>query len=180
MLLHEPTIPLGTFDCRALSEKVLSLGEEAWGCDSRRQQDYDVHAQTQSIILLACEGWPKMTISRGNGWDLLAAQAVPVMDEVVRRHYPPGGSVLRAMMARLPAGCRISRHLDSHPSFSVAHRIHVPLVTNADVEFVVAEERVAPRPHFAFELNNHLYHRVANNGSTSRIHFIFDYAPPAK
>ena len=180
MLLHEPTTPLGTFDCRALSEKVLSLDEGAWAGDPRRQQDYDVHAQTQSIILLFCEGWPKMTIVRGNGWDLLASEAVPVMDEIVRRRYPPGGSVIRAMMARLLPGCRIARHLDSHPSFSVAHRIHVPLATNADVDFVVGDERVPPRLHFAFELNNRLYHRVANNGSTSRIHFIFDYAPPTK
>ena len=177
MLLHEATTPLGNFDCRALTEKVLSLGEDAWAGDPRRQQDYDVHAQTQSIILLFCDGWPQLTVSRGNGWDLLAAEAVPVMDAVVESHYPAGGSVIRAMMARLLPGCRIARHMDSHPSFAVAHRIHVPLVTNAGVEFIVGDERVPPRPHFAFELNNRMYHRVANNGDTGRIHFIFDYAP---
>lgn len=180
MLMHEPTNPLGTFDAQALTEKVLALEEAAWAGDPRRQQDYDVHAQTQSIILLFCSGWPKVAVTRANGWELLAAEAVPLMEQIVRKHYPPGGSVLRAMMARLQPGCRIARHKDSHPSFSVAHRIHVPLVTNPDVEFIVGTERVPPRAHFAFELNNLMFHQVSNNGNTSRIHFIFDYAPPAK
>lgn len=179
MLTHEPTTPLGMYDCRALTERVLSLDETAWHCDPRRQQDYDVHAQTQSIILLFCEGWPKVSVSRGSGWDLLAAEAVPVMDQVVQKHYAPGGTLLRAMMARLRPGSRIAKHKDSHPSFSVAHRIHVPLVTNPDVEFIVGTEQVPPRAHHAFELNNLMVHQVVNRGATDRIHFIFDYAPPS-
>ncbi|HEX4241761.1 MAG TPA: aspartyl/asparaginyl beta-hydroxylase domain-containing protein [Steroidobacteraceae bacterium] len=158
---------------------MLSLDEQAWLGDPRRQQDYDVHAQTQSIILLFCDGWPDVTVSRGNGWDLLAAQAMPVIEQVVGKSYGGGGTLLRAMMTRLAPGRRIARHKDGHPSFAIAHRIHIPLVTNDDVEFVVGSERVPPRAHFAFEINNLLLHHVSNNGSTDRIHFIFDYIPPA-
>ena len=178
MISNEPTIPLGKVDCRELTGKVLTLDEEAWASDPRRQHDFDVHAQTQSIILLFCDGWPKVEVSRAGGWDLLAAEAEPVMNQVLTRHYPTGGTILRAMVARLPAGCRIARHKDFHPSFSVAHRIHVPLVTNPAVEFVVGSEIVPPRTGFAFELNNLMMHHVINNGDTARIHFIFDYAPP--
>jgi hypothetical protein len=178
MISNEATVPLGRVDCAALTEKVLSLDESAWLADARRQEDFDVHAQTQSIILTFCEGWPEVTVSHAAGWDLLAAEAAPVMEQILSRHYPPGGQVLRAMMARLPAGGRIARHTDGHPSFSVAHRIHVPLVTNPGVEFVVGRESVPPRAHFAFELNNLMAHSVVNNGDRARIHFIFDYAPP--
>ena len=180
MLMHEPTSPLGAFDCRALTERVLALEESAWAGDPRRQQDYDVHAQTQSIILLFCSGWPEVEVTRGNGWVPLGAEATPVMDQVIRKWYPPGGTVLRAMITRLPPGRRIARHKDSHPSFSVAHRVHIPLVTNPAVEFIVGTERVPPRAHFAFELNNLMIHQVSNHGTESRIHFIFDYAPPAQ
>jgi hypothetical protein len=38
---------------------------------------------------------------------------------------------------------------------------------------------VPPRAHYAFELNNLMMHQVTNNGDSTRIHFIFDYAPPA-
>jgi len=179
VISNEPTAPLGKVDCQQLTDKVMSLDEEAWRADARRQQDYDVHAQTQAIILLFCDGWPEVRVSRGSGWDLLATEAEPVMQQVLERHYAAGGKILRAMLTRLGPGCRIARHKDSHPSFAVAHRIHVPLVTNPDVEFIVGSERVAPRAHYAFELNNLMFHQVTNHGNSARIHFIFDYAPPA-
>ena len=180
MISNETTVPLGKIDCQALTDKVVSLAEEAWREDPRRQRDYDVHAQTQSIILLFCEGWPNVTVTHGNGWDLLAEEATPVMEGILSKHYPPGGTILRAMVTRLGPGCRISRHKDSHPSFTVAHRIHVPLVTNPEVEFIVGPERVPPRAHYAFELNNLMFHQVTNCGERARIHFIFDYAPSKK
>ena len=180
MILNEPTRPLGSVNCLALTEKVLSLEEAAWSADSYRQTEYDVHAQTQSIILLFCDGWPDIKVRRASGWDLLSAEAKPVIDQVVTKHYPSGGNLLRAMVTRLAPGRRIARHKDFHPSFSVAHRIHVPLVTNSGVEFVVGSEHVPPRAHFAFELNNLMTHYVINNGNSTRIHFIFDYVLPAE
>lgn len=178
MILNEATVPLGGFNCAAFTERVLALEEPAWHSDDRRQADYDVHAQTQSIILLFCEGWPDVKVGRASGWDLLADEALPLADQVIAKCYPSGGTLLRAMVTRLLPGCRIARHKDFHPSFSLAHRIHIPLVTNPGVEFVVGSERVPPRPHFAFELNNIMMHHVINNGDSQRIHFIFDYAPP--
>jgi hypothetical protein len=56
----------------------------------------------------------------------------------------------------------------------------VPLVTNPEVEFIVGPERVPPRAHYAFELNNLMFHQVTNRGERARIHFIFDYAPSKK
>jgi len=179
MLIETPIRELGQVDCLELTQRVLGAPESAWHEDDRRQRDYDVHAQTQSIILTFCEGWPKVQVTKAKGWEVFAGAAVPVMKAIVARHYPPRGSVLRAMFARLQPGCRIARHRDSHPSFSVAHRIHVPLVTNPDVEFIVGTERIPPRAHYAFELNNKMAHEVTNNGTTTRIHLIFDYAPPS-
>ena len=91
MLIDESTRPLGQYDCNALTARVAALEEDAWRHDERRQQDYDVHAQTQSIILLFCSGWPEVTTSRGSGWDLLSAETVPIMDRILAEHYPPCG-----------------------------------------------------------------------------------------
>lgn len=179
VISNEPTIPLGKVDCQSLTDKVLSLDELVWAADPRRQTDYDVHAQTQSIILMFCDGWPDVRVTRASGWEMLGAEAEPVMGQVLRKHYVAGGKILRAMVTRLAPGRRIARHKDSHPSFSVAHRIHIPLVTNPGVEFIVGPESVPPRAHYAFELNNLMMHQVTNNGDSTRIHFIFDYAPPA-
>jgi hypothetical protein len=177
MLIDTPIRELGPVDAGRLIERVLAIDESAWYADNRRQDDYEVHAQTQSIILVFFTGWPEVRVEHAGGWETFGDVAMPVMEQVVARHYPPGGLVLRVVLARLPPGCQIDPHLDSHASFSVAHRIHVPLVTNADVEFIVGDERVVTRPAHAFELNNKMVHSVANRGTTARVHLIFDYAP---
>jgi hypothetical protein len=177
MLIEAPVRHLGHVDCQALTERVLAADEASWHEDTRRQDDYEVHAESQSIILSFCTGWPKVRVNYAKGWDTFADAAVPVMHTLIEKHYAPGGLVLRAMLARLRPGCRIARHRDAHPSFAVAHRIHIPLVTNPDVFFIVGNERVEPRTHFAFELNNAMSHEVTNTGQAVRIHFIFDYAP---
>ena len=163
-----------------LRQQVLALDEEIWLEDQRRQIEFrNVHSQTQSVILIFCEGWPDVRIAYHKGWTYLGEAAAPVMRALVAAHYPTGGRVIRAMMARLPAGARIARHRDQHPSFDASHRIHVPLKTNPQVSFVVGMERIALQEGVAFELNNTLPHEVVNNGEEPRIHFIFDYAPPA-
>ena len=177
MLIDAPIRRLGHVDCRALTRRVLAVDETAWYADPRRQDDYEVHAQTQSIILVFFTGWPMVQVAHAKGWEGFNDVAVPIMQHIVGQHYPPGGMVLRAVLARLPPGCAIDAHVDRHPSFSVAHRIHVPLVTNDKVRFIVGTEDVHPQQGQAFELNNAMPHSVRNDGDQARIHFIFDYSP---
>jgi hypothetical protein len=175
--IDSPIRPLGYVDSRKLIERVAAADESDWFVNHRRQNDYEVHAQTQSIILVFFDGWPTVNVAHAEGWDAFGDVAMPVIDEVVARHYAVAGIVLRVMLARLPSNCRIDAHVDRHPSFSIAHRIHVPLLTNPDVEFIVGTERITTQPQHAFELNNKLPHSVFNRGATHRIHLIFDFAP---
>jgi len=177
MLIDTPTRPLGYVDCQALTDRVLAADESLWHADNRRQDDYEVHVETQSIILVFFTGWPTVQVAHASGWDVFADVAMPVMQRIVADHYEPRGMILRAMLARLPPKCRIDRHVDKHPSFAIAHRVHVPLITNAQVEFLVGEEHIPPLANHAFELNNVMPHSVVNNGVSARVHFIFDYAP---
>lgn len=36
MISNEPTVPLGKVDCQELTDKVMSLAQEAWREDPRR------------------------------------------------------------------------------------------------------------------------------------------------
>jgi len=110
--------------------------------------------------------------------DRLAHVAVPLMHDLIGRFYPAGGTIIRAMAAKLLSGAVIKPHCDSHPSFHNSHRIHVPITTSPRVRF-----NIDGRPyHFevgkAYELNNQLNHSVMNKGTDDRITFIFDYVPP--
>jgi len=180
LIMQEPAKYLGRIDCAGLRAGVRALGDAAWLEDQQRQTEFrNVHSETQSIILIFCDAvWPDVTVAYRSGWNLLGGAAAPIMQAIVAAHYPPGGKVLRAVLARLPVGARIGRHRDTHPSFEFAHRIHVPLETNDDVTFIVGTNRILTEVGLAFELNNQLPHQVRNEGDQDRIHFIFDYLPP--
>ena len=173
---------LGPVDSKALREAILAQPAEAWHEQQYRQQEYEVHRQTESIVLVFVnlECWPEIEVCKEPGWDRLARAAIPLMHGIIGRHYPPGGAIIRAMAAKLRAGGKIAPHADSHPSFHRGHRIHVPITTNPRVRFMIDG-----RPHQlqvgrAYEINNQMNHSVMNKGDEDRITFIFDYVPPAE
>ena len=180
--LTSRTRDLGSFDCRGLIDAVRQLDEAAWTEKTYRQESFNVHRSTESIVLcfLDLDRWPDLVIARDVGWGRLSDTAAPVMDTIIGRRYEPGGSVIRAMAVRLRPGARISPHVDEHESLKISHRIHVPLITNARVRFFIDGVPHRFEPGRAVEVNNQLSHSVMNDGKTSRVHFIFDYLSPAQ
>lgn len=171
---------LGECDSKALIERITGLDESAWQANQYRQSAYSVHEHTESLVMVFCNGWPEMTVSKEESWDTLQDLAVPLMQDILQAHYPEGGTIIRAMAAKLKTGGVIAPHRDTHQSFVVSHRIHVPITTNPGVRFMING-----RPHRlevgkAYEINNQHNHSVMNSGSEDRITFIFDYLPPAK
>ena len=180
MDIDGPLRELGAIDATALREAILSQDEAAWFEDKFRQKAYEVHDQTQSIVLVFTDGsnWPGSDVRKGPGWDRIADVAVPVMHEIIGKHYPAGGTIVRAMAAKLVAGGKIKPHNDTHPSFHCGHRIHVPITTNSRVRFMIDGRPYKFQFGQAYELNNQKQHSVMNKGTEERITFIFDYVPP--
>jgi len=174
-----PLRELGPVNSDALGAAILALPEEAWLDNQQRQQDYDVHRRTHSVVLIFTDGagWPDITLTRESGWDLLADVAIPLMESIILKHYTPGGTIIRAMAAKLLPGDVIKPHRDHHPSFHHGHRIHVPIITNPRVRFMIDGRPYQLQVGEAYELNNQKTHSVMNKGQEGRITFIFDYVP---
>jgi len=178
MDIETPLRALGEIDVESLRAAILRLDENAWIANQKRQIDYDVHRQTQSIVLVFCDGPARdLVVSKQEGWDLLADAAVPVMHTLIERAYPAGGTIIRAMAAKLLAGGRINPHFDSHPTFRHSHRIHVPITTNNRVRFMIDGRPYRMQVGQAYEINNQKTHSVINTAAEDRITFIFDYLP---
>jgi len=130
---------LGTLDSGALIDVILAQEEAAWHEEKYRQDTYEVHRQTESIVMVFTdmENWPDIEVRKEPGWDRLAEVAVPIMHDIIKKHYPPGGAIIRAVAAKLVAGGKIRPHVDSHPSFAQGHRIHIPITTNPRVRFMI-------------------------------------------
>lgn len=179
MDIDVPQRCMGSVDIDALKERILAQEPEAWQEQLVRQQTYEVHRDTESIVMLFCdESWPDGEIYREAGWARLADVAMPLIDHIIDTHYEPGGTLLRAMAAKLKAQGRILPHRDSLDSFHLGHRIHIPITTNPGVRFTIDGRPYDFAVGQVYEINNQKKHSVMNMGKEDRIFFIFDYVPP--
>ncbi len=180
MKIEMPLRELGAIDTTALRDAILAQDEIAWKEDKYRQEEFEVHHSTESIVVLFVDldRWPELVVSKEPGWPRIADAALPIMNQIIQEFYPPGGTVIRAMAAKLLSGKLINPHTERHPSFHVGHRIHVPITTNPRVRFMIDGRPYKLQVGEAYEINNQMMHSVMNKGTEDRITYIFDYVPP--
>ena len=76
---------------------------------------------------------------------------------------------------RLKTGSIIKEHRDHELGFEDGEvRLHIPVITNPQVEFVLNQIRVVMNEGECWYLNVNQPHRVANHGTADRIHLVID------
>jgi mannose-6-phosphate isomerase-like protein (cupin superfamily) len=76
---------------------------------------------------------------------------------------------------KLSAGSNIKEHSDFDLSFEDGEvRVHIPIQTNPQVEFVVDGERLPMGEGECWYINFNLPHRIHNGGETDRVHLVID------
>ena len=76
---------------------------------------------------------------------------------------------------RLKAGSVVKKHCDYNLGYEDGEvRLHIPVVTNPAVEFIMDGKRVVMNPGEVWYHNFNLPHSVANRGDTDRIHLVID------
>src|SRR5512132_159832 len=94
----------------------------------------------------------------------------PYFQEVLAAFHCP---LTSARLLKLAARSSIREHKDYNLGFEDGEmRIHVPVVTNMDVEFFLAGERVVMQEGEAWYLDLNLPHRVENQSGIDRIHLV--------
>ncbi len=82
-----------------------------------------------------------------------------------------------AVLDGLPPGAKINPHADVHNLYSLAHRVHVPLVTSPGVKFFIDEEMHYFEQGKMYEFDNKRVHSVHNDTDIFRIHMVVDLIP---
>jgi len=101
-----------------------------------------------------------------------ALAACPYFQEVLTAFQCPLKSV---RLLRLAAGSIIREHSDSDLGEQLGEvRLHIPVVTNSQVEFYLAGKRVAMNAGECWYLDLSLPHRVQNRGASERVHLVID------
>lgn len=76
---------------------------------------------------------------------------------------------------KLAAGAWIRPHRDYRLGIEDGEiRIHIPVLTNPQVEFTLDEQKIEMREGEAWYLNFNLHHSVRNDGGSDRVHLVID------
>lgn len=96
----------------------------------------------------------------------------PYIQDVIAAFQCPKRSL---RLLRLGAGSRIREHRDYRLGFEDGEiRVHIPVITNPEVEFYLAGERIPMQEGESWYVNFNLPHRLYNGGPSDRVHLVID------
>ena len=182
---------IGSVDTAELKELVVDLTEEQWDSFSVRQKRYEVHRNTQTIGLVYDPDFRHSHPTRLPTLRIFESALRPALAKAAENYEETAGGqqliqkyglgyFVRATLVMLKAGCGIAAHQDLNFSLTHSHRVHLPIITNDDVQFTVGSETINLREGELFEINNRRMHSVDNKGSADRVHLILDFVLPGE
>jgi hypothetical protein len=173
---------LGSVDVTTLRAKALSLPDNIWASENdNKPNKFTVLKRTEHIVFRFVNSMLTHRASHDRPlWDEWKDTILPILRQVTLPYGYTNGQFPRIMLAKMPAGCKIERHIDGAPAAKFPHKIHVPLFTNDKAFFYVEKPLIGKcKLHMmegcGYEVNNNTYHWAENNGDTDRIHLIFEY-----
>ena len=180
MRTDEPIRLLGDCSIDALADVMPDAGDSVWDVHADRQQRFEVHAQTRSIVVLIGRSTPGTTSlpvpERLDYVPVALADAAWACAEQVLRHFP-GGRIQRLLLAELPPLSRIRPHRDGGIAMSETFRCHVPVLTHPDVMFMIDDRGYHLEAGRIYHIDNMRRHGVDNRSPTRRVHLICNIAP---
>jgi Aspartyl/Asparaginyl beta-hydroxylase len=164
-----------SFDATLLARDLQSLAAGGW-TDHFVKQNYDGDWSVIPLRGQAGATHPIMMIysdpSMTEFADTSMLRACPYFRAVLASFECPLQAV---RLMRLTAGSRIKEHRDLELSVEEGTvRIHVPVLTNAGVDFRLNGSRVVMPAGSAWYLRLSDPHSVTNNGAGDRVHMVID------
>jgi hypothetical protein len=172
--LDRKKLPL-EFDMEKLQEEIGLFGEDEW-TDHFVKRNYE--GSWQAIPLRAPAGatHPIQQIFSNPACNEFCAtdflRRAPYMQQVLDRFQC---ALLSVRLMKLAAGSRIKEHVDPDLALEQGYaRLHIPVTTNAQMEFLLNGEAVHMAPGECWYLRLSDPHSLHNRGSSDRVHIVMD------
>ena len=149
-----------------------------WYYNTSRQEDYDPHKFTTSYFIY----------EHSNDWipgepyntklvceDLEFVEIISPIIKKLETIYD--GKVGKTLFINLAAGKEVIEHKDAGDYLGMARRIHIPIITNQDVDFMINNETINMKYGECWEINNNRNHYVNNRSTQDRVHLLIDILP---
>ena len=168
---------LGKVDIDDLVVAVRAIPEAVWDAENASKPNkFDALDRTRHIVFRFVDSPRDWRASHDRPlWAQWREQLLPVMEQATRPYGYAHAAYPRVMLARMAPGGIIHPHVDANPAAKWPHKIHVPLLTNDRVGFLVGDTIHHFPAGQAVEVNNLGRHAVHNAGDTDRVHLIFEY-----
>ena len=160
------------FDAGPLADEVSEIPSAAWTPHFNRA----IYKGDWSGVALRSAGGKPSQLYPDPMADTYADTAVlascPVLHNALARIECPMKAV---RLLALGPGATIAEHSDYWLSFDEGEvRLHVPIITDRDVDFVLDGRPLVLGEGECWYLNFNLPHRVANRSSRRRVHLVVD------
>ena len=189
MDIGKPLIDYGGIDAGELRRKMLALPPEYWNTDAASRTKVagerpgnavffynPMPPMIRRMILAEAKMSGKVSVLRYTDRPLFR-EIQALIDNHIQPLFP-ACDVIWAQLAELPPGGVIALHSDRH-ILAAVHRLHVPLVTDGNVEFMIGGGTFHLAPDTLYDLNNVMTHAVYNRGKVLRVHLLVDMMPHA-
>lgn len=168
---------LGSVEISGLCKAVCAIPESVWDIENAEKPNkFGALDRTRHIVFRFVNNTNDWRESHDRAmWGEWRERLLPVMEQATKWYGYERAIYPRVMLARMAPGGIIHPHIDANVAAKWPHKIHLPIQTNAQVDFLIG----STVHHFpkgeAVEVNNLGRHAVKNNGKTDRIHLIFEY-----
>ncbi|MBK6937498.1 MAG: aspartyl/asparaginyl beta-hydroxylase domain-containing protein [Chitinophagaceae bacterium] len=162
-----------TFDVKRLQQEVSLLTGESW---LFHYQTMHYEGESSAIPLRSVGGRPDDVIispfEDAEYADTIFLQRSNCFKEVLATFQCP---IKAVRLLKLNAGSVIKEHRDAELCFEKGEvRIHIPIVTNDKVAFLLDNEKFNLREGECWYMNFNLPHAINNNSNAARIHLVID------
>jgi len=161
------------FNGEKLAKELASIMDKEWAPHHYRMS---YSGEWASMSLYAEEGDEQNIFAAAN-------TNAPIKETVLLKHCPYFRQVIQhfecpllvVRLLRLGAGSEIKPHRDHKLGYEDDNfRLHIPIVTNEDVNFILDGEQITMLPGECWYTNVNYIHSVSNKGATDRVHLVID------
>jgi uncharacterized protein (TIGR03032 family) len=153
------------FDAERLAAEIAAVPESSW---RPHPQGY---AGNSALALIAAGGDPDDDATRGAMLPTPHLAALPYTRQVLAAFQAPIG---RTRLMRLDGNAEATAHADVNYYWAERMRLHVPVVTTSEVEFLCGGLSVHMAAGEAWAFDTWRIHNVLNPNPTRRIHLVAD------
>lgn len=167
-------------DISLLQQRILKHGPDLWDPNNQkdnvsvRRAGHDTWGIGKVVFIFGDDYLKKvLTFPWFYTWE---KELIPIFRQI----RLPLHRIVRCILACMPPGAEIPLHHDTGSWVHFTHRMHLPVFTSENVDFMVGynDEKMQKfelKQGNLYELNNICRHSVKNQSQQHRIHLIFDY-----